>query len=215
MAGGNGRRGRDRVLESRHLVGVFLGVVLLCGVFFTLGYVMGKTQYGGTIHVWDASARAAPPSPASVKPPEKTAPVAPPSTEWDFLSKKKDARLEPSAKPSGNSGSVVPAVKTTGRAAAPEAAPKTVAATSRPASRFPPPRMSKGAIVLQIAALSRESDAFALADALQQKRYPSFVLTPAADKFYRVQVGPYADLGSAEMAKKLLERDGFKVIIKR
>ena len=34
MAGG-GKRGGDRVLESRHLVGLFLGVVLLCGVFFT------------------------------------------------------------------------------------------------------------------------------------------------------------------------------------
>ena len=35
---GNGKRGGggDRILESRHLVGLFLGVVLLCGVFFTL-----------------------------------------------------------------------------------------------------------------------------------------------------------------------------------
>ena len=47
MAGSGKRGGGDRVLESRHLVGLFLGVVLLCGVFFTLGYVMGKTQYGG------------------------------------------------------------------------------------------------------------------------------------------------------------------------
>ena len=42
------------MLESRHLVGLFLGVVLLCGVFFTLGYVMGKTQYG-TPQVADAA----------------------------------------------------------------------------------------------------------------------------------------------------------------
>ena len=41
MAGNGKRGGADRVLESRHLVGLFLGVVLLCGVFFTLGYVMG------------------------------------------------------------------------------------------------------------------------------------------------------------------------------
>ena len=47
MAGGNGKRGGgERVLESRHLVGLFLGVVLLCGVFFTLGYVMGRTAIG-------------------------------------------------------------------------------------------------------------------------------------------------------------------------
>ena len=61
MAGTNGRQnGGERVLESRHLVGLFLGVVLLCGVFFTLGYVMGKTQYGTT-----QVANAASPTPLS------------------------------------------------------------------------------------------------------------------------------------------------------
>ena len=45
-----GKGGGDRVLESRHLVGLFLGVVLLCGVFFTLGYVMGKTQFDAAVH---------------------------------------------------------------------------------------------------------------------------------------------------------------------
>ncbi len=50
MAGNGKRGGGDRVLESRHLVSLFLGVVLLCGVFFTLGYVMGHNQYGGPVH---------------------------------------------------------------------------------------------------------------------------------------------------------------------
>ena len=87
---GNGRRGgADRVLESRHLVGLFLGVVLLCGVFFTLGYVMGKTQYGGLVHAAEAlsrttseraSARPAPAQPAGD--------AAPANGEWDFYSKK-------------------------------------------------------------------------------------------------------------------------------
>ena len=50
---GSSKRGGDRVLESRHLVSLFLGVVLLCGVFFTLGYVMGHNQYGGPVHAAD------------------------------------------------------------------------------------------------------------------------------------------------------------------
>src|ERR1700727_1377119 len=50
MAGNGKHGGGDRVLESRHLVGLFLGVVLLCGVFFTLGYVMGRTQFSGVAH---------------------------------------------------------------------------------------------------------------------------------------------------------------------
>ena len=53
MAGSGKRGAGERILESRHLVGLFLGVVLLCGVFFTLGYVMGQDQYGGAVHAED------------------------------------------------------------------------------------------------------------------------------------------------------------------
>jgi cell division septation protein DedD len=54
-----------------------------------------------------------------------------------------------------------------------------------------------------------------MADALQQKRFPSFVVAPTTDSFYRVQVGPYPDERAAESAKGALDRDGFKAIIKR
>ena len=60
--GQRGGGGGDRVLESRHLVGLFLGVVLLCGVFFTLGYVMGRNQFGGPVHAEDKRIRETPPS---------------------------------------------------------------------------------------------------------------------------------------------------------
>ena len=54
-----------------------------------------------------------------------------------------------------------------------------------------------------------------MADAMQQKRFPSFVVTPSSDNFYRVQVGPYQDIAAAESAKRALEQLGFKPIIKR
>lgn len=75
--------------------------------------------------------------------------------------------------------------------------------------------MTRGSIVLQVSALTRESDALAMADILQQKRFPSFVVTPTSDALYRVQVGPYADMQSAEAAKRALDREGIKAIIKR
>ena len=91
------------MLESRHLVGLFLGVVLLCGVFFTLGYVMGKTQYGGLVHAVQALERDASPARAPEKPGVTQPPGAPaPSNgEWDFYTKKggKDG-LQPEANPS-------------------------------------------------------------------------------------------------------------------
>jgi cell division septation protein DedD len=78
-----------------------------------------------------------------------------------------------------------------------------------------PPPIPQGSTVLQIAAMARPSDAVALAQALQQKRFPAFVLPPASDRFYRVQVGPYSDAKSANLARQKLESQGFKAIARR
>jgi cell division septation protein DedD len=199
---GNGKRGGDRVLESRHLVVFFLGVVLLCGVFFTLGYVMGKTQYGGSVHAESTEATVPParkaPKPAQPETAPGTAPV-PANSEWDFYSKNNNNNLEPATKPS------------TPKASGPAAAVRTVPVSAR----FQPPKMLNGSVVLQIAALTHQSDALAMADMLQQKKFPSFVVTPTTDNFYRVQVGPYSDQHAAESAKTALDHAGFKAIIKR
>src|SRR5271170_3678934 len=50
MASG-GKRGSagERVLEGRHVIGLFMLMLLFSGVFFTLGYVMGRNQYDGQV----------------------------------------------------------------------------------------------------------------------------------------------------------------------
>ncbi len=77
------------------------------------------------------------------------------------------------------------------------------------------PLIPRGAFLLQVAALPREQEALALAETLQQRQFPAFVLMPRADHYYRVQIGPYPDAESARLARRRLEKDGFKVIIKR
>jgi DedD protein len=216
MAGGR-RSGADRVLESRHLVGLFLGVVLLCGVFFTLGYVMGKT--GGPVRA-DSLGKSSPPartsapasdvatdranSSSSGNPSADTsANSTPAASEWDFYTQKKSEHLEPN-RPAPSPASAIVA--------------RSQDSTTRPvptAARYQAPHMVKGSIVLQIAALTRQGDALAMADELQQKRFPAFVVSPSSDNFYRVQVGPYTDERAADAAKTDLDRAGFKAITKR
>jgi DedD protein len=222
MASGGRRGSGDRVLESRHLVGLFLGVVLLCGVFFTLGYVMGKTQYGGLVHAAEALERNSSPARAPEKPSVAQPPAAPaPSNgEWDFYTKNgsKDGLQQPeaNASPMPSAPPHEAAAPKSVTSAPSSAAPAATAAKTVPASaRFQPPKMLKGAIVLQVAAVTQEGDALAMADALQQKRFPAFVVTPTSDNFYRVQVGPYSDPKAAESAKGALDHAGFKAIIKR
>jgi DedD protein len=219
MAGNGKRGGGDRVLESRHLVSLFLGVVLLCGVFFTLGYVMGHNQYGGPVHAADSLDSSAPSVRPAPKPKEVEAPppvaANPANNEWDFYSKKNNGdHADPIAKPSVNATAPSPASSSRATSSVP-AAPAGNAKTVQASARFQPPHLVKGSVVLQIAALTHESDALAMADVLQQKHFPSFVVTPSTDNFYRVQVGPYQDEKAAESAKAALDHAGFIAIIKR
>jgi DedD protein len=231
VAGGNGKRGGgERVLESRHLVGLFLGVVLLCGVFFTLGYVMGRTQSGMPmpLHASADSNRLSASKNADAKAEnaegaEKTA-----NSEWDFYSKGKDPnKFEPlppaagssAANPPANSGRITsthrPADSPPAPAPTPAVTTQPVAANSAELRRFQPPRIPRGSVVFQLAALTKEADALYMADIAQQKHFPSFVVAPANDRLFRVQVGPYPEGPAAEKAKAALAQAGFKPIIKR
>jgi len=97
MASGGKRGGAgERVLESRHVIGLFMLMLLFSGVFFTLGYVMGRSQYDGQVRA-SVEPRPKPVLPASTKPEpiskraSKTTPSEPlPDTtatkdpDWDF-----------------------------------------------------------------------------------------------------------------------------------
>lgn len=215
------RRGGERVLESRHLIGLFLGVVLLCCVFFTLGYVMGETQYGNT-PVQAASLNSVKSLPQAAKP----AAQAPSSPEWDFYTEKKttDVPLKPQPAKSSATRVVAPSVNAASRVSSNPPASRNISSSSTrashvpaalPPSRYRAPRMSRNAIVLQVGALRSQSDALAMTDALQRKGFPAFVVVPSSDSFYRVQVGPFPTQAVGEKAKQSLEREGFKAIYRR
>lgn len=204
-----GKKGGDVVLESRHVIGVFLLMVVVSGAVFTLGYVLGRSQY-------DPSARAAakgPSQPAtdsgaakpSAQAKAQPAEAKPAPSDWDLY------RSADSKKPEGPRKSDSKAAASKPGAPKPSAQP----AAAKGNSFLNAPLIPRGAILLQVAAVMHESDALALAELLQKKKFPAFVLTPGADHYYRVQVGPYADAQSAKMAKRALEHEGFKPIVKR
>ncbi len=201
------------VLESRHVIGVFLLMVVISGIVFTLGYVLGRSQHDPQARLGSKEAgRIASGELAAAKPggeSAKTPPAepAPAPSSWDFYraaEPKKSQEPKKAEKLVSVTSKLAPQTKPS---------PKPVAAKAH--ALLNAPLIPRGAILLQVAALTRESDALALAEALQQKKLPAFVLTPGADHYYRVQVGPYADAQSANAAKRALENEGFKSIIKR
>jgi DedD protein len=218
MASRERKNGGDFVLESRHLVGLFLLLVVIFGVVFTLGYLLGRSQYDSKVRaaVGPPPGSDAPAAPAAAK--SKTRPE---SEDSQVPKKKSDWDFYHSADPQKAADHLQPPPKSLTASAPPAAAPKPAAASSKIAK---PAKSSagtdsslipKGAIMLQVAAVLHQDDALALAQALQQKKFPAFVITPNADKYYRVQVGPYPDNQSASNARQDLEAKGFKSIIKR
>jgi cell division septation protein DedD len=213
MASG-GRRGGagERVLESRHVIGLFMLMLLFSGVFFTLGYVMGRNQYDGQVRAASnprtlLPTPVAPKSdPAAKRPVEKrrdsdpaTDTTSQPNSDWSFYN---------SGKPSADDN-----LKPAWAAGAPSARPVSTSARGKN-GKAAAPVVPSGSYTLQVAALRRESDALSLAAHLQKKKFPAFVSAPQGDKYYRVQVGPYADQKSADATRKGLEGAGFKAIVK-
>lgn len=210
-----GRRGGagERVLESRHVIGLFLLMLVFSGVFFTLGYVMGRNQYDGQVRA-ASNPRTLQPTPVAPKLDHKesaaknsnasrrdsdpsTATDSQPNSDWTFYN-------------AGKSN----APDDTLRSAPPAARPVSTAVKTRPSKTGASSAIPAGAYSLQVAALRRESDAVGLASHLKKKGFPAFVTAPQGDKYYRVQVGPYSDQKSADAARKGLEGAGFRAIVK-
>jgi cell division septation protein DedD len=217
------------VLEGKHVIGLFLLMLLFSGVFFTLGYVMGRNQYDGQVRAATTGSRTPDtivptknnvatnkPSPAEPLENESDPATTSNKSDWEFYNNNTPAKREPRLDPAPMSSSNTPAAKSVNTLArvepptpAPVATPVTITAkSSKPVAAVP--ASSSSTILLQVAAVSRQDDALSIASSLQKKRFPATVLAPQKDKFYRVQVGPYKDQKSAEAAKKALEGAGFK-----
>jgi cell division septation protein DedD len=224
MASREKKSGGDFVLESRHLVGLFMLLVVIFGVVFTLGYLLGRSQYDTRLRVSigravDADPPVPEPAPKSKGKSgnEAAAPQQPQQTgsDWDFYHSAEPKTTEDHLQ----SPSKAVATRQPQAAPKPAVVPAKSEKPAKPSSPVDAPLIPRGAIMLQVAAVSTEGDALALAQALQQKKMPAFVIPPSsapgADKFYRVQVGPYADNQSATIARHDLEAKGFKSIVKR
>jgi cell division septation protein DedD len=204
------------VLESRHVIGLFMLMLLFSGVFFTLGYVMGRNQYDGQVRA-ASNPRTLQPPPVAIK----SDPSGPSAKHSNQPRRDADPATDGSSQPNSdwsfyNSGKSSPDDSLKSVWSTSPASPRNVStsARSKPAKPAVAPALPASSYTLQVAAMRRESDAMALASHLQKKKFPAFVTSPQGDKLYHVQVGPYTDQKSAEAARKGLEGAGFKAIVK-
>jgi len=203
-------------LGTAKLLSLFFGLVMVCAVFFALGYTLGRKSDTGL-----AAAGATAPLQTSNAPKPAGSASAQPAPSMTFYKaveqKDANAQLTPT------STDATPAT----------AAPGQVSASSAPAGSFPgasSPASSAGATAqpsdptatlptsayfVQVAAVTKQEDADALVDALKKKQYPAFVASNTVDKLLRVQVGPFTDIKDAEATRGRLINDGYNPIVKK
>ncbi len=211
----------ELILETRQVLVIFLFAVVLCGVFFGLGFVVGRHSTGpaggGLASAISGAATGADKKQSALSPAEQ-----PPATAGD-------AALPADANPAADAAAPPPDRAAEAKldkppvekkpepekpkpAAVPEAAPKR--ADSQPPAA-PPAATSNGPIVLQVSAHGKREDAEPVVALLKRKNFPASIVTVPTDTLYHVQVGPYASLQEAEAAKKSLEEQGFKPYLKK
>jgi cell division septation protein DedD len=197
-------------LGTGRMLVIFFALVLVCAFFFSIGFSLGRrtaNAVGANLLSVPSAAPATVVRPSAVKD-EASAP-APQSGDFSFYkavgAKNADSALAP------REAKVQTATPSPG-ATSSEASPK----TATDAVSTPPPAPTSGSYYVQVAAVSRQEDADSLVEALKKKQYPAVAANNASvDKFYHVEVGPYADLKEAEAMKARLIADGYNPIVKK
>jgi len=211
-------RDRELTLSTGAILGIFFGLVLLCGVFFAFGYSVGRhktapaeaeTTEGGTTSpsanfgtFKPAAGSPAGSAPATVTAPASTAPAVvqarPATTPYTPSSPAPAAPSHVTLQPTP-----APVVRQ-----APVSAPP--AATAEPSGSVG----ANGFFMVQVAAVSHKEDADLLLSALRSRGYTVMSRTYIADPLIHIQVGPFSTRKDAETMRSKLLGDGYNAIVK-
>jgi DedD protein len=196
-------------LGTGRLLFLFFGLVMVCSVFFGLGFTLGRSSGpAGPAPIIQGPAATGIPVQTSGKPtPVKTAASGDPkpstSDELAFYKAAPDAKKD-AATPVETQPDVAPDTTVRTAATTTKAAPELAKTSSAPQQGF----------VVQIAAVSKKDDADVLVGALRKKNYPVFTLADTNDHLFHVQVGPFFDRKEAQNMKDTLASDGYNPIVK-
>ncbi len=189
------------------LLGLFFGLVILCGISLGVGYSLGRNSARQAAAAAIAAAPASPAPSAANKPgaSQVASPKTPDCTTAD------NCPPQAAAAPNTSDMTFYQAVQQKDehpQLTPPEPAPNPPAHPAEARST-----LGTGYLV-QIAAVRNQDDAKLLSDTLRKQQYPAIITQPG-DKLFHVQVGPYADIKEAEAIRSRLVGAGYNAFLKR
>jgi DedD protein len=176
-------------LGTGKMLALFFGLVILCAVFFGMGFSMGKNSVKSTPELLPSPSQSGARS-STAKPATPSATISSPQTAQSAAANTADSSQSNStaAQPTPDQG----------------------ASQAQTASSVP----GVGYFV-QVAAVSKQEDAEALVESLKGRQYQAIIANQAADKLFHVQIGPFADIKEAEAMRSKLVSDGYNPILKK
>jgi len=223
---GRPRRNAELTLSSTTVLGIFFGMVLLCGLFFGFGFAVGR--YGPSESPLASMKPAPNAEPTTIVATNKPKPSA---TEQFSPQQPVAAAAVPVSAPVAPAGSVPAAGQTsvnpTGanayqQAGVKPALPQTQyqqaaqpTAAVQPATQAGLPMASGPAagMMVQIAAVRHTEDAEVLVGALRKRGYAVSVRRLPGDSLLHVQIGPFKSEGEANRWKQKLLNDGYNALL--
>ena len=194
----------ELVLGNRQLISVFLIVVILLGVFFSMGYIVGRNSAPVAVE----SRNVQPSKPIVVETPH----TAPKDTEQP------PPAIEPApqaAAPDTKAGRTPPAPEKAEKKEPVKAAP--TPPPVQEAKPAPPPEPASSATVEQPPSgrywqvvSTGQHEAQIIAGAISKKGMKSLVAPAPKPGFFRVLIGPLGDASDVAKTRSALEAAGFK-----
>jgi cell division septation protein DedD len=190
----------ELILGNRQLISVFLIVVVLLGVFFSMGYIVGRNSSAAVPDTAHNGGKTV----AVDSPPPDSQPVA---------SSPAPAQEPPASTPEKKPASSEPTTTHAEQPPAPAPVKPTPVAPAKPKPTAVGPAAFNGEPASgeywQVVATSRP-DAEIIAEALNKKGFHAQVSPGPREGVFRVLVGPFQDSATQAQTRTKLEAAGFK-----
>jgi len=223
------RRDTELTLGPVMLLGLFFGLILLCGLCFGWGYAVGRhgsqepsaaSQAGADASLQADGSR---PKPSAIAQAGVTATqqsAAAQSTVADQAVEQvgdQAASVASDTNPVASSQSAVPASSAGSSLPQPQVRPALPTAANLPqpvqTAAVQPALPQAGVLMVQIAAVTNQEDADVLVNALRKRGYAVTTRRETTDGMIHVRIGPFSSRDEADKWRQKLLNDGYNAIV--
>jgi cell division septation protein DedD len=203
-------RDREITLSMGMILSIFFALVLVCALFFGMGYTLGR--HSSQSQTADEGTAADSSNFNGFKPSPQSIAVQPVPTSAAPTVANSTAAAP--AESDGSEASTTPDISHAATAPATATMPTPTKPTALATQPAAPIQTVQQSSIVQVAAVSHQEDADVLLSALKKQGYSVYAQPNPQDKLIHIQLGPFANRNDANAMRQRLLADGYNAIVK-